>query len=41
MTTTFRLGRWAGIPVGAHWTVLLTIAFIAQATMKTACQLPV
>ncbi len=32
MTTTFRLGRWAGIPVGAHWTVLLTIAFIAQTT---------
>ncbi|HEY7814135.1 MAG TPA: site-2 protease family protein, partial [Nakamurella sp.] len=32
MTTSFRLGRWAGIPVGAHWSVLLTIGFIAQAT---------
>ncbi|GAA0250803.1 site-2 protease family protein [Saccharothrix mutabilis subsp. mutabilis] len=25
------LGRWAGVPVGAHWSVLLAVALVAQA----------
>jgi Zn-dependent protease/predicted transcriptional regulator len=36
MRTTIPLGRWAGIPVGLNWTVLLTIAFIAQAMALSA-----
>jgi len=34
MKPSFRLGRWAGIPVGAHWSVLGTIAVIGWATAQ-------
>ncbi|MBU6330536.1 MAG: site-2 protease family protein, partial [Acidobacteria bacterium] len=29
MNATIPLGRWLGVPVGLHWSVLLTVALIA------------
>lgn len=36
MKTTIPLGRWFGTPVGMNWSVLLTIAFVAQAMALSA-----
>jgi len=30
MKATFPLGRWAGIPIGAHWSVLFTVFLLAD-----------
>lgn len=30
MKANFPLGRWAGIPIGAHWSVLFTVLLLAD-----------